>query len=367
MHNPLAKFFRQYFNYSKRDRNATIVLIILIIAGVVINEIVKHIPAQSKYNYSEFAKELEELEKIQMPDNNTEKRLFSFNPNTISEQELDSLLLPDFVKRNLLSYRNAGGQFSEPYDLIKIYGMNDSIFHEVENYIFIPNEKIIQPQIDLKEGPEISPEGTFDPNNADKDTLLYFGFNDFQAENLISYREAGGKFQLYTDLLKIYGIDTLFLHKIQAHVFINEKETNKITKEEAVAMVVDLNRADSAQLIQLDGIGPTFASRILKYRDLLGGFYDQSQLLEVYNFPEETYNRIKKSIKIDSMQIKTIRINFAQYNELIHHPYLNNEQVNSILTYRDKNGAFKNVSELYNVPGVDSTIIKRISPYISYR
>ena len=35
--------------------------------------------------------------------------------------------------------------------------------------------------------------------------------------------------------------------------------------------LLDLNRADSADLLPLPGIGPVFASRIIRYRDLLGG------------------------------------------------------------------------------------------------
>jgi len=364
MRNPFSKFFKEYFNYSKRDRNAIIVFIILICIGIIINEIIKHLPTKSDYNYLEFARELEELEKNQNSDEKLQKRLFTFNPNTITSPKLDSLKLPDFVKRNLLSYREAGGEFLEPDDLNKLYGMNDSIFQEIEKYISIPKEIKTQSQADIIT--EEMPEGVFDPNFADKKTLLYFGFNNFQADNLIRYRETGGKFYQFSDLLKIYGIDTLNLNKISKHIIFEKVTIDKPIVRE-VELVIELNRADSVQLTQLNGIGSVFATRILKYRDLLGGFYKSSQLLEIYNFTEETYDVIKNNLKVDSTLVKKIRINFAEYNELIRHPYLNSEQVNSILTYRDKNGAFNDIAQLNDIPGIDTTIVRRIAPYITCR
>ena len=368
MRNPFSKFLKHYFNYSKSDRNAIIVIVILIISGIIVNEIIKHMPDNSKYDYSKFAKEMEELEKKQNSHNNNYKRLFTFNPNTISEEKLDSLLMPEFVKRNLISYRNAGGKFSESSDLNKLYGMNDSIFKEIEKYVTIPLEENIQQQneplkiIDNK----IEPEGIFDPNTADKKTLLYFGLNNFQAENLLRYRETGGEFRQTSDLLIIYGIDSSFLNMINKYVLIEEIKSSEIVKREN-AVIVELNSADSSQLLQLRGIGPAFASRILKYRDLLGGFYNKAQLLEVYNFPIETYDNISKNIHVDTLKIKQIRINFAKYNELSKHPYLDAGQVNSILTFREKNGSFNDVSQLINIPGIDSTIYRRIFPYFTCR
>lgn len=41
---------------------------------------------------------------------------------------------------------------------------------------------------------------------------------------------------------------------------------------------VELNQADSLTLQKVPGIGPVFSRRIIKYRDLLGGFYAVHQL-----------------------------------------------------------------------------------------
>ena len=159
--------------------------------------------------------------------------------------------------------------------------------------------------------------------------MTKLGFNRFQANNIIEYRKKGGEFGTETDLLKIYGIDSAFFMTVEKYIEIkiqappNRKEVN------STPLLVELNSADSLELVKLSGIGPVFASRILKYRDLLGAFHSKSQLLEVYNFSEETYSNIENYILADTIHLKKIRINFTDYGDLLRHPSLNNNHVKS--------------------------------------
>ena len=65
----------------------------------------------------------------------------------------------------------------------------------------------------------------------------------------------------------------------------NKQDENKIynrIKPKLPPVVVEINTADSAELMRLNGIGASFSRRIVKYRNLLGGFISKEQLLEVY-------------------------------------------------------------------------------------
>ena len=195
-----------------------------------------------------------------------------------------------------------------------------------------------------------------------------FGFSSFQINNLIRYREKGGNFLTKTDLLKIYGVDSIFYRKIENFIQIEKLEFTE-PKEivEPKINFVELNNADSTQLVKLVGIGPVFASRIIKYRKLLGGFYSKNQLLEVYNFNEETYEQIKNSILVDTFFINKIRINFADYSELIKHPYINKMQVETILTQIRNNGAITKKEQLLSSKTLDSLTYYKMRPYITCR
>lgn len=101
--------------------------------------------------------------------------------------------------------------------------------------------------------------------------------------------------------------------------------SNKIAKPIAYT-IIELNAADSVTLESLPGIGPAFASRILKYRKLLGGYVDVVQLKEVYGMPEETYEKIKPLCKIDPSKVNILSAELLWENPYkIYHPYLSKE------------------------------------------
>jgi DNA uptake protein ComE-like DNA-binding protein len=363
MRKKIRHFWDNYNNFSKSDRNAILILGVLILLSIVANTIIKNIHLKSKYNSADYEKLLENYTKINSSIK-SKRSLFVFNPNTIVPEMLDSLALPDNVKQNLLNYRNAGGSFKNKNQFRKIYGMNDSIFAEIENYIILSEISATDNAILIKTSKTIT--GEINPNIADYKQLLDFGFNSFQANNLISFRSKAGFFKNKNDLLKIYGIDSVFFKSIEDHILIENFENTKPLKIEPVLMV-ELNSADTAKLIQLSGIGSVYAKRIIKYRDLLGGFYSTTQLLEVFNFSEEAFKKIEKNITTDTLLIRKIRLNFAEFPELLRHPYFKKKQVEAIINYRNKNGPFQNLTQLKSNGLIDSETFLKIEPYLTCR
>lgn len=357
---------REFLAFSRSDRNGILILASLIVLVLIANYFVKNLERENNADFSEIKAAIEkwERDKQVVP----EVILFDFDPNTITKAKLDSLTIPTFIKQNLINYREAGGVYKTGSDLRKLYGMNDSIFSEIEGFIKIAPVKRAKKKQQQKQ-PETKVKelhGFFDPNSTSLNELQRFGFSKYQAQNLIRYREKGGYFSLASDLLKIYGVDSTFYLNIYPHIRIDnpEKELNNANDK---TYVVELNSADSLSLMQLKGIGSVYAKRILKYRNLLGGFYTKEQLKEVYNLPEELYLQIEGSIKVDTARIAHIRINFANYTDLIRHPYLGKTEVQALLHYRETNGAFSDKTELTLVEGFDNELLAKILPYFSCR
>lgn len=365
MNRIFQQFLKNYNDFSKGDRNAIIILCVLILISVIANIIVQNIQPKSKYNYSGYEQLLKDLEAHKSDDGNNGKDLFVFDPNTINQKMLDSLDIPEQVKRNILNYRKAGGKFSSLAQVRKIYGMNDSIFASIEDYIRIPEKSDSGTKMESIREKRIT--GFFDPNIADFNQLTQFGFNRFQANNLIEYRKKAGVFKTKSDLMKIYGVDSAFFKTIENHIQIEIPVESPIVAYKPVLIHVELNSADSTELLKLNGIGSVFATRILKYRELLGGFYSTSQLFEIYNFSEETFQKIENSISADTLLIKKIRLNFAEYSDLIRHPYFTKKQVEAILKYRQKNGSFNDIWQIKANDLVDSKTFSRIRPYLTCR
>jgi DNA uptake protein ComE-like DNA-binding protein len=131
-------------------------------------------------------------------------------------------------------------------------------------------------------------------------------------------------------------------------------------------MMIEINTADSAQLVELYGIGPAFALRILKYRGMLGGFFSPEQLLEVYGMDSVRYEGIAKNIKVDSSTIARINVNEADFKTLLHHPYLDYETVKQICNYREQQGPITCSDSLRIVIGY-IPMWEKVKHYIEYR
>ena len=368
MKTPVKQFLYALHEYSKKDRNGIIVLSFLFILLFCLAILSNSLQFKGNYDLKEAEKIMDQWQQ-QISLNSNNHSLFTFNPNQITKTELDTLLLSEQIKRNILKYREAGGYFKSKADLRKIYGMTDSIFEAIEPFILIPKQSSFEvEQNHTKQTTRIKQEIFFDPNTTSYDTLIKVGFSSSQAKNLMKYREKGGRIFSETDLMKIYGIDSIFYNSVKHLIQIQKNTFNStVSIKSEKPLIIDINSADSLALVKLPGIGPVFAIRIIKYRNLLGGFYKKEQLLEVYNFKPETYAIVEPYIFVDTVYINKIRINFASYNELIRHPYLNKEQVNSILQYRNKHGAFVNIKSIEGLSGFNTVDYNKIEYYLTWR
>lgn len=130
---------------------------------------------------------------------------------------------------------------------------------------------------------------------------------------------------------------------------------------------IDINRADSADLLPLPGIGPVFAGRIIKYRNLLGGFLSVDQLGEVYGIPAETIQKIRSMIRIDSSAVRSLYIDSATFSTLLRHPYMEYEHVKALVEYRDFKGDIESLKELEMNLILPDSILKMMDGYIEFR
>ena len=126
-----------------------------------------------------------------------------------------------------------------------------------------------------------------------------------------------------------------------------------------------MNTADTSQLKSVFGIGPVLASRIVKFRDGLGGFVDPQQVREVYGLDSTAAARLQ-SVAYIAEHFAPIRININQADEkaLASHPYIRRSLAAAIVAYRFQHGDFKDVADLQNIKSLKPADLERLMPYL---
>ena len=220
----------------------------------------------------------------------------------------------------------------------------------------------------------------FDPNTADSTQLLRLGLQPWQVRNIYKYRAAGGVYRQPRDSARLYGLPLKQFRRLEPYIRIKEEDMPaeryfykyepieerdtmkypiKLQAEERIV----LNRADTAQLRKVPGIGPYFARKIVEYRERLGGYYRVQQLLEIEDFPETAVDFF---IIPDDTQLRKLNINRLSLNELKRHPYLNFYQARAIVDYRRLHGTIQSLDQLSLLRDFPREAIERLTPYVEY-
>lgn len=206
---------------------------------------------------------------------------------------------------------------------------------------------------------------SFDPNSATEAELNSLGFSPALSKRIIHYRSKGGTFKIKSHLLKIYGMDTALYRQLFHVITLPEKiQTDKSPQVNAALekIIFNLNEADTTTLEKINGIGPVLARRIVKYRNILGGFIKPEQLGEIYGLDSSVVHRVLKASFIEGSP-KQLNINEASESELDVHPYINKAMAKAIVAYRFQHGKFKSVDEIRNIVLI-STVADKVIPYL---
>lgn len=213
---------------------------------------------------------------------------------------------------------------------------------------------------------------TFDPNTVSEDGWEKLGLKAKQIHTIRNYLNKGGKFRNKEDLKKIYGISEEDYTRLSPFINItNDTKDKELYKEQITqkqsakdkAIHLDVNTADSISFLEVRGIGPSFAKRIIKYRELLGGFYSIEQLKEVYGIDSLKYNMIVPQLEVLTPPFRKFNLNNVSMAELRKHPYFDYSTAKAIIDRRILKGPFASPDQLRELL-IKPTTLLRIMPYL---
>ena len=194
---------------------------------------------------------------------------------------------------------------------------------------------------------------TFNPNTVSSEDLMRLGFSEKQAASIIRYRESGGKFRRPADFAKSYVVEDSVYRRLEKYIDIP---------------LLDINKADSAAFESLPGIGPAFASRMVRYRNSLGGYSFKEQLLDVYNMDREKYDSFSDLIVCRQDDARPFGLWTLPADSLRRHPYVRTwDTAKAIVLFRENTPPEqRNAAALHDAGIIDGSTAAKLEKLSLY-
>lgn len=303
-----TRWIRELFSFSRTERSGIIALLLIIFLLIFAGLLIPVFSHSDRTDFSKWEAEVNSYLSKTEKENPPQKglNLVEFDPNTVDSVGLTDMGLPLNLVAHWVKYLNKGGRFKDKTGVRKIFGMTSELYGQLDSFLVIP-EKPVKTLKLTEESPVPRP---------------------------VSLKH-----------------DSVY-HSTYAK------------KGKPGEVILELNKADSTHLVMIPGIGPVLASRIIRYRKLLGGFYRVGQLKEVYGISKDNISIVSASLTVDPSLLKPFNINFSTIQELGHHPYIGYRTAWKLVRLRDKKGKFLSPDDLSTVITADSLI--RLTPYLKF-
>ena len=220
----------------------------------------------------------------------------------------------------------------------------------------------------------------FDPNTADSTLLLSLGLQPWQVRSIYRYRAKGGIYRQPSDFARLYGLTVKQYKELLPYIHISDeykpaaevygrtdavrsgRDTLRYPVKLQPGQYVTLDDADTASLRKVPGIGRYYASRIVRYRNDLGGYVSGAQLSEIEGIPEAALSYFR----VTGGAVRKLNLNRLTLNELKHHPYINFYQARRIIDYRRLKGPLHSIDDLRLLKDFSQRDIERLRPYVEF-
>ncbi len=128
---------------------------------------------------------------------------------------------------------------------------------------------------------------------------------------------------------------------------------------------IDLNVATSTQLQQVRGIGPALSARIISYKDKLGGFSVDKQLLSVWGLSESVVANVLAGFTVKTpKQIHQISVNTASASDIATISGISYDLAKQIWEFRVLRQKIVSLSELQKIEGMTASKYALIELYL---
>lgn len=300
-------FFGRLFGASSKEVGGVLVLVAFIFMGIVFVKLIDRYTTTGYQQYMADSLMLDSLLATMEADagigqpSQAAVVYFTFNPNLATLDELISLGLDSAIARRIIKYRDKGGVYRKKSDLRKIYGLSETKFNELYDYINIPvkvasaeqpvPQEFAKPTNKAKPKVEFAILPKFDLNLADTSVLqTVIGIGSVLSGRIISFRDKLGGFVEVDQLYQVYNLDSVVVSRLITIGFIAPGFEPEL---------IDINSVGVDEIAAHPYINWNQARLLVAYRNQHGRFKEAKDLAEVYSFDQEFVEKIKPYMSFD--------------------------------------------------------------------
>lgn len=215
------------------------------------------------------------------------------------------------------------------------------------------------------------PSQKFNPNHYTREDWMELGYSEKQAQSVINYKKSGFEFKVKSDLKKLFIMDNQSYKELYPYIDLPDtlfkaipNVKNELPVKEETTLSLSINEIDKEEFMRIKGVGDYYASKVLNFRNALGGFVNLDQLYEVYHLPDSVVDQISSHLTVDTNFVNRRNINKINLKELKQHPYISYKLANSIIAFRKTHGAYSSVEELKELVLMDAETFQKVRPYL---
>lgn len=312
----MNKLFSSYTNFSKKEGIAIIVLILIIIPLAILPFLNKSSHTETTTadnNWASISGVLDEKQAdgytagsnagtYSRQNNNSgytqsnavsKARLFTFDPNTATAEQLQELGLRERTIQILINYRNKGGKFRKPEDLQKIYGLRPDEFERLRPYIVVQssekqnnfsdskyenNDHAATPKTEYKRK-----VAAIDVNTADTTAFQsLYGIGSKLAARIVNFRTKLGGFYSIEQVSETYGVPEETFQNIKQYLIVNASAVKKLNANTATYDELNAHPYISSKLAYL----------IMKHRKDNGNLTSPDSLKDLVAQTNDSYEKV---------------------------------------------------------------------------
>lgn len=216
---------------------------------------------------------------------------FAFDPNTLSGDSLMLLGLSGRTVRTLLNYREKGGQFRQPEDLKKIYGLPPDQAEGLMPLVSIPTREprfegqlanrepdASQPKTKTTKAPASIPINTATP----EEWQALQGIGPAFARRICGFRDKLGGFAHVDQVGETYGLPDSTFQRIRPQL-VADRPVQRLR----------INHLDAAGLKAHPYLTWKHANAIIAYRGQHGAFTSAAEVSKIRSIPAEVLKKME--------------------------------------------------------------------------